>query len=186
MKRTHKEKGKTITRAFFEILAVGTVMTLVGLISQGRTAPRLLKSFARFGSWRIKLMLKRLKIQGLIVYDEEDEYSPILLTEKGFVRVTKGKLRDMRGKRWDHLWRLVLFDIPNRKGIRGSFQKLLRQTGFFQVQKSVYAYPFECKDDILRLASSLHASSYVVVCTTPDLGLKEKEARRFYFQRRNA
>ena len=175
-----------MTRTFFEILAIGTVMTLVGLISQGRTAPRLLKSFARFDAWRIKRMLKRLKLQGLIVYDEEDEHSPILLTEKGFLRVTKGKLCLKKGKRWDYLWRLVLFDIPNRKGVRSTFQKLLKQIGFFQVQKSVYAYPFECKDDILKLASSLHASSYVVVCTTPDLGLKEKEARRFYFQRQNS
>ena len=186
MRRKTKEKTKTIARALLEILGTGAFVTAVGLLSQGRGADRLMKGFAKYGAWRVRQLLRRLKFQGMIVYDEEDEHSPIHLTEKGFVRVAKDRMKRIRGKKWDHFWRLILFDIPERKRTRRKFQQLLCRLGFYRVQRSVYAYPFECKEDILRLAAQFRSSSYVMIYTVPNLGPHEQSARMYYFNRGNA
>lgn len=183
MRRQNKEKIKITGLALLEVLATGAFLTTAGLLSQGRGADRLLKSFAKYGAWRIRQLLRQLRFQNCIVYDEEDERAPIHLTEKGFIRVTKSKLRRIDGKKWDHLWRLIIFDIPDRKKSRRRFQQLLRRIGCFRVQRSVYAYPFECKDDILRLAAQYRSSSCVLVYTVPNLGPCERHARNFYFRR---
>lgn len=162
---------------------MGTVVTLAGLLSQGRTAPRLCKAFAKYGYWRIQKMLRRLKIQGLIEYDAEDEYAPIYLTDKGFARKIKDDLRHIQGKKWDHFWRLVMFDIPKRKRTRDAFQKTLKRIGFFQLQKSVYVYPFDCHEQCTELMKPFQIRPHVVIATTPNLGHMEKQARAFYFQK---
>ncbi|MBU1032855.1 MAG: CRISPR-associated endonuclease Cas2 [Patescibacteria group bacterium] len=183
MKRKTKDKTKTLTKAFFDIMAVGTLVTVIVLLSQGRNANKLFKALGSYSVWRIKRMLKRQKLMGMIEYDEDDEYSPIILTKKGFTRITKDKLKRIDGKKWDHFWRLVMFDVPERKNKRVKFQRLLSQLGLYRIQKSVYVYPFECKADILCLASQFGISSDVVVLTVPNLGPHEKLARRFYSYR---
>jgi DNA-binding transcriptional regulator PaaX len=183
MKRKKTEKMKTIGMTLLGHLATGTVYTFIGLLSQGNNANKLFKEFGKVAAWQIKRMLRRLKLQGLIKYDEEDESSPILLTEKGFIRHIKTNFLNFKGKRWDHLWRMILFDIPEKAKTRKAFQKTLKSIGCYQLQKSVYAYPFECKDDILRIAAQIHSSRYVMVYTVPNLGPHEKPAREYYFNR---
>lgn len=51
-------------------------------------------------------------------------------------------LRELQRVRWDGIWRLVVFDIPEkRKGIRDALRKKLRGLGFGMWQKSVYVTP---------------------------------------------
>lgn len=183
MKRKNKDAIKTVTRCFIELLGTGALITLAALLSQGRSSPRLLKAYSKYGAWRIKQMLRRLKFQGIIEYDEKDEHSPILLTSKGFIRKTTDKLRKYNAKKWDHLWRLVQFDIPDRKKMRRRFQRYLRRLGFFRVQNSVYAYPHDCKEEILMLAKQINVSADVMISTVPYLGQYETKARNHYFSR---
>lgn len=174
----------SLTVAFLELLGTGAVVTAAGLLSQGRNADRLLKGFTKFGAWRIRNLLRRLRLQQLIVYDENDELSPIHLTENGFVRNTKTFLKRSHSKRWDHFWRLILFDIPERTRSRQRFQKFLKSLGCYRVQKSIYVLPFECKEEILRLAANLRISSGVMVFTVPNLGPHEQHARTHFLRYR--
>ncbi len=183
MKRKNKDTIKTITRCFIELLGTGALITLAALLSQGRSSPRLLKAFSKYSAWRIKQMLRRLRFQGMIEYDEEDEHSPILLTNKGFIRKTTEKLRNHNTEKWDYLWRLVQFDIPDRKKMRRRFQRYLCRLGFFRVQNSVYVYPHDCKTEILLLARQFNVSADVMVSTVPYLGQYETKARNHYFSR---
>ena len=52
-------------------------------------------------------------------------------------------------KEWDGKWRLVIFDIPEeiRKG-RDALREKLRKLGFYELQKSVFVFPHECKDEV--------------------------------------
>ena len=57
--------------------------------------------------------------------------------------------RPKQPEKWDGLWRLVMFDIPEkrrraRNALRFAFQKM----GLVQIQKSVFAYPYPCKKEI--------------------------------------
>ena len=52
-------------------------------------------------------------------------------------------------KKWDKQWRIVIFDIPEKfKGAREALREKLKELGFVELQKSVFAYPFECEDEI--------------------------------------
>ncbi|EKD70989.1 MAG: repressor in the phenylacetic acid catabolic pathway, partial [uncultured bacterium] len=55
-------------------------------------------------------------------------------------------------KVWDKKWRIVIFDIPNdKKNLRDIIRNRLKKIGFYQLQKSVFVYPFECLDEIRAL-----------------------------------
>lgn len=185
MKRKTKDKISTLADALLYILATTGLFTLTGLLSQGRNADKLFRALVGCSIWRIKKALRVLQIRGLIEYTQTDEHSPIYITKKGFLRYTKRKFKQHKGKKWDHLWRLIIFDITERSNARRKFQYCLTSIGCFKIQKSVYAYPFGCKNDIKSLASNFSVSSRVEVLTVPNLGSHEKPARQFYFQRAN-
>ncbi len=183
MKRKTKDKIKSLSDMLYDVLGTGALVTIVGLISQGRTADKLFKCFAKYSAWRIKQMLHEQKLHGYIEYDEEDEHSRIYITNKGFVRFAKKKLKNITALRWDHFWRLICFDIPEKNGSRRKFQYLLKSIGGFKLQKSLYAYPHDCKNEILNMASDLRISSCVDVYIVPNLGRREQEVRKFYLYR---
>lgn len=183
MRRRTKDKVKTLTCMFYDLFKAGYLISLTGLLSQGRTADKLLKGFVEYSDWRIKQALREQKLKGYIEYDENDENSPIILTSKGFIRQTKQKLKEANFGKWDHLWRLVLFDIPEYGRLRQRFRRFLQNAGCYRIQKSVYAYPYDCKKEILSIASNFQVASYVDIYTVPNLGRQEKSVRDFFLQR---
>lgn len=183
MRRRTKQAIVTLTNALYDILSTGYLVTLVGLLSQGRTGPKLFKGLAGYSHWRIKQALKEQKLKGYIEYDDEDERAPIFLTAKGFVRQSKQKIKAANFGKWDHLWRLILFDIPERKRLRKKFQRFLQNVGCYRVQKSVYAFPYDCKKEFFTIASSFKVGSNVDIYAVPNLGRHEQLARNFYFRR---
>lgn len=76
----------------------------------------------------------------------------ITLSEAGKRRALTYDLDKMKiatPKNWDGKWRIVMFDIPEyfrpaRDALRGHLQDL----GFYEFQKSVFVYPYNCKDEI--------------------------------------
>lgn len=185
MKRKNQDKISVICDALLCILAVSGLFTLTGLLSQGRNADKLFRAVVGCAAWRIKKALRLLQIKGLIEYTPEDEHAPIYITKKGFFRYTRRKFKQTKYEKWDHLWRLIIFDISECSNVRRKFQHCLKSIGCFKIQKSIYAYPFDCKNDIKSLASNFSVSTHVEVLTIPNLGSHERPARQFYFQRAN-
>ncbi len=76
----------------------------------------------------------------------------LILTDSGKEKALTYDLDKMeikKPKQWDGKWRIVLFDIPEkikktREAIRGHLKKL----GFYELQKSVFVYPYDCKKEI--------------------------------------
>jgi DNA-binding transcriptional regulator PaaX len=63
---------------------------------------------------------------------------------------------------WDGIWRIVMFDIPQeRKAYRWELRHLLQECGFIQVQQSVYAAPYPCKELREYIARNRMIGSYV-------------------------
>ena len=59
------------------------------------------------------------------------------------------KIKIKMPKKWDKKWRMVLFDVPHTyRKARDSLRFHLKQLGFYQLQKSVFIFPYECKDEI--------------------------------------
>ena len=103
--------------------------------------------------WRIKRTLYNLTKEKLvkITYDKKGN-EIIKITDEGKKRVLKYKLDDMKisePKKWDKTWRLVMFDIPEAKRrARDAVNFKLQDLGFYPLQKSVFIFPYECRDEI--------------------------------------
>ncbi|OGD67114.1 hypothetical protein A3F08_00965 [Candidatus Berkelbacteria bacterium RIFCSPHIGHO2_12_FULL_36_9] len=55
-------------------------------------------------------------------------------------------------KNWDGKWRIAIFDIPEeKKSLREYIRKRFKQLGIYQLQKSVFVYPFDFIDIISSL-----------------------------------
>jgi CRISPR-associated endonuclease Cas2 len=53
---------------------------------------------------------------------------------------------------WDRKWRIVIFDIPERrKKSRDTLRGKLQQVGFQKLQSSVWIYPYDCEELLILL-----------------------------------
>lgn len=101
----------------------------------------------------IKTVFHRLEKQKLVSIKEfPDGKVEFKVTQKGQERILRYKLEDMKipmQKKWDNLWRVIIFDIPEKKkAAREIFRKNIKQLGFYQLQKSVFVCPYPCKNEI--------------------------------------
>lgn len=56
--------------------------------------------------------------------------------------------------KWDKQWRIVFFDIPERyKRKRDTFRCHLHRLGFREIQRSVFAHPYPCGEEIVKIAT---------------------------------
>lgn len=59
-------------------------------------------------------------------------------------------------KKWDGRWRMVVFDIPERRRrVRTRLCAIMREIGFVRMQDSVWVYPYDCEDFIALLKAEL-------------------------------
>lgn len=102
--------------------------------------------------------IKYLKRHGLIKTFVEGKEKYIEVTPKGLRRIKyweDNPYKIERQDRWDGKWRIVIFDIPNkRKASRDALRGKLLSLGFIKVQESVYVYPFECAQVIAKLVKN--------------------------------
>jgi len=131
---------------------------------------RVLKSFAKI--WRssnkkISGELKNLKRTNLIkntIKNEKGKYN-IELTEKGRMRALEYYfLRELKikDKKWDGRWRMLIFDIPERlRNGRNSLRWKIKKLGFYELQKSVFVIPYECKKEIDLIIDYFELKPYV-------------------------
>lgn len=76
---------------------------------------------------------------------------------------------------------MVAFDVPEKeKNKRNYLRSFLRQIGFFQYQKSLYVYPYECEKEVALLKKIVEGGKYINYIIADRL---EKEADlKIYFQ----
>lgn len=100
-----------------------------------------------------------LKKRGLIEIQKVGHDIAISLTEEGKKLAGKYQIDDLeisKPKKWDKKWRIVIFDIPNSKGVlRNIFRKKLKEFGFYSLQKSTWVYPYPCQEEIRFLREFL-------------------------------
>jgi len=135
---------------------------------------------------------KNLKRSLLILYQRQlitEQKNPdgsvsLVLTKAGKHEATFSQLFNIKikkPKRWDKLWRVVLFDIPEKhRKFRDIFRSHLRTIGFHELQHSVFIFPFPCKNEILALVKLYHAESFVRFITAQDIDNELKLRKKFF------
>lgn len=76
----------------------------------------------------------------------------LIISEKGKRKALSYKIDEMnikKPKAWDKKWRMVIFDIPEKKKkVREALREKLKELKFYELQKSVFIHPYDCKDEI--------------------------------------
>ena len=130
---------------------VGSVLVAPNVAQLGDKALKFLDKRGR--KLKAKRAMEYMKRKELISYDKlSNGKIAIRVTEKGKQREQKIRFDEMeikKPKKWDHRWRLVTFDIPeSQRKSRNLLSGKLKSLGFYQLQKSVWIYPYPCKVEI--------------------------------------
>ncbi len=79
-------------------------------------------------------------------------------------------LQIKKPKRWDGNWRIVIFDVPEKfRFVRDSVRSLFRGFGFYELQKSVFVYPFPCLAEIGKVVKFYGAEKHFRLITANSL-----------------
>ena len=78
-------------------------------------------------------------------------------------------LRVGKPDQWDGLWRIFIFDIPADKRGRHYLIMKLKELGFIMIQKSVWAHPFECREQLAVICKAFEIEPYVLSFIASDM-----------------
>lgn len=111
------------------------------------------KEFSRINRDYLRRIIAEFHQDRLVNYTEgADGVITAKLSERGKKQTLRFKLEQLaikRPARWDGQWRLVLYDIPEKiKPAREALRDKLKDLGFFELQRSVWVYPYPCRDEI--------------------------------------
>lgn len=125
----------------------------------------LLKDIHNYTGLRAKTLVTDLSREGLIAKKKNYEGTVLVsLTEKGILRAINYKFRRLNYKKekWDGKWRMIAFDIPREceKG-RKALVYRLKTGGFYELQESIFLYPYDCKSEIDILLDLFKIKKYV-------------------------
>ncbi|OHA12486.1 MAG: hypothetical protein A3J10_01600 [Candidatus Sungbacteria bacterium RIFCSPLOWO2_02_FULL_54_10] len=104
---------------------------------------------------------------------KDDDAYEMKLTKRGADIILRKSFNAMRigpAEKWDGIWRIVMFDIPNRhKWARDALRGRLQAMGFYRMQESIFIFPHPCDEEISFLTDILSVASYVRLVSTRDI-----------------
>ena len=153
-----EEKSKKRSRKKnLQKIILNTVYT-AGLLGVGLLAPNVIGAMDKLGlipnrrqKECISSSASKMVKKGLLKYNGKF-YE---LTPSGQARMRQWQFADFkfrRPKKWDKKWRVIIFDIPDKKkSIRDQIRNLFKQAELYPLQESVWVYPYDCEDIIALL-----------------------------------
>lgn len=178
-----KLNSKDLTKVI--LILAGTVIlvpTLAVMPGLGYAIKPLLRAKGYYPS-RIDNTLRRLHKQKLISIADQDGKIKIELTENGKRKVLAYRLEEieLKKEKWDKWWRVVIFDIPEKKKTARNFlRKKMTELGFYMLQKSVFVIPWECRNEIDFIKHYYDVGSYVTLIKAKTFD--EEDLVKNYFQ----
>jgi len=149
------ERGELAKDILLAIVAGGVAL---GVALTLATFPGLGYIFKLFGAKtskekdRIRQSIRGLERHGYLQVYKKNEAEYIKITPLGEQMMIQRSIiltRPKQPEKWDGLWRLVMFDIPeNRRKARNALRFALQKMGLVLIQKSVFAYPYPCEKEI--------------------------------------
>jgi len=173
------EKRKRSERLSAVGYAILTVVGVAGVITLATVAPgciKLLGYALRHQSQKryyIHKVAQRCIDRGLIARVKTQQGMQLRLTPKGkeilgFYEVEKLSIK--KPKRWDGKYRIIIFDITERRrSVRDKLRTWLTHLGFVRLQQSVWVHPYECQEVVTLLKAYFHIGKDVLYLTVESL-----------------
>lgn len=141
------------------------------------------RSFKRYQQPEIirKEAAKLAKKKLIVVFEKKGELC-MRLTEKGRQELIRYKFKEksLEKKSWDRKWRLIIFDIEEKKrGLRDAIRQQMYSFGFVKLQDSVWTYPHECEQVVALLKAQYHIGKELLYIVAGDIEEDEQLKEKF-------
>lgn len=180
IKKERRERVKEIALDSSKIILA--LLLLGGVLAVAAVAPNVFTIFGRrgFGRQGRKTYFAKHDLDRRVAYLRkkkrieleklDNENYTIALTEKGREHALLSSFDELsiqRQEKWDGIWRIIFFDIPERhKWERECFRTRLERMGCHRLQKSVFISPFPCIREVKLLTSLFNINPYVHLVET--------------------
>lgn len=166
-------------------------LAVSGIISVALVAPKTLNLLKKLDRGtvnrknlyqRINQAIYRLERAGLVRTTGERGNRKVILTEKGRAIIDAVHANEYHIPEpvfWDGKWRIVMFDIrEKRRRARSQLRSLLTGAGFLRLQDSVWIHPYPCDEFIGLVRAHLKSGtgemlSFVAEALESDKKLRE-------------
>jgi len=123
---------------------------------------------------RYRTALGRLAALGFIVFEKRDGKSYARITDAGRKKLAfeseKKKLDLSKKRRWNGRWRVIIFDVPERRRkTRDRLRIFMQELGFVRLQDSVWVFPYDCEDFIALLKAELKIGTAVLYMVVEEI-----------------
>lgn len=160
-----KYKRGEIAKIILKGLLLGGVVVAVITLPGMAPVLNLFNSDDKRSRQKIRHSLYQLKKKKFVKMYYKGNEEVIEITEEGKKRLLQYDFDDLsinKPKKWDNLWRIVIFDIPeNRRQARNAIVFKLKELGFILLQKSVFIFPYECRNEIDFIGEHLFVRKYI-------------------------
>ncbi|MDO8553119.1 MAG: CRISPR-associated endonuclease Cas2 [bacterium] len=182
-------KARKLRRLGYVQSAVLATVEIAGIIAITMIAPNIFQAFPRLmGKKRYQLAFQartavsRLVVRGFVRFVERKGKKFLEITDEGAralaIEQERTRLMSARKKRWDKRYRIVMFDISQRrKADRERVRAFIRECGFLRLQNSVWVFPYDCEELITLLKADMRIGKdvlYAVVETIENDGWIKK------------
>lgn len=156
-----RKRRKTVEQSVLAIIG------MAGLLATMALAPNIFQAFPRIvGKKRYKLAFQartaaqRLAIKGHVRWVERNGKKFLEITESGKRALVLAQARAeapaRKKRRWDRRYRMVIFDIPERRrAVRERLRRLMNEFGFLRLQDSIWISPYDCEDLVALVKAEL-------------------------------
>lgn len=185
MGKLEKKNRKRRRKENLQKLILETVAD-VGMLGVAIFAPKVIKAMHQAGlipkrrqNEYISSSASKLAKRGLLFYDGKR----YCMTSEGENLLCRWKFTNLKlekPKKWDRKWRVIIFDIPEKKrGTRDRIRELFKQANFYHLQDSVWAYPYDCEDVLTLLKLDLGVGKNILYLIVDELE-NDRHLREFF------
>lgn len=161
--------------------AILATVALSGVALVAATVPNLPVALSKLPSIkraqlraRYRTALGRLAVLGYVTFEKQDGKSYARITDAGRKKLAfeleKKKLDLSKKRRWNGRWRVIIFDVPERRRkTRDRLRVLMQELGLVRLQDSVWVFPYDCEDFIALLKAELKIGSAVLYMVAEEI-----------------
>ncbi len=177
-----------IERKILECLLISgaVILALQHPVNMSRFLKRLPRDLRKYKETQLRRALYRLKKHNRVEYIKENVNNMTLKITKGgrdfLKKIDFDNLTLEQTESWDKKWRLVIFDIPEKKKpAREALREKLKDLGMKKLQHSIWITPFSCEKEINLIKIIFNLSDYWIdVIITENIGAKEYQMRKHF------
>jgi DNA-binding transcriptional regulator PaaX len=126
---------------------------------------------------------KRLQKKGYVALTKTEKGWLVKILKKGrqrYEEIEMANLRLSKSQKWDGKWRLFIFDIPEElRYQRDYLRRKLKELGLYNIQRSVFAYPYDCRNELDFVGDYYNIGKYATYAEVNNIDI-DKELKKHF------